>query len=250
MFLLRQSSLTDFAAVDKARSFLKADIAGELRDQFMALYIDGQNSSAYSPDAASAGRRALKNVALGYLGAIEGDVECLSLIVNQYENADNMTDRMAALSLLSDIEGHEREEALENFENQYSSDSLVMDKWFSVQATSNVKGALESVKSLLKHDAFSYKNPNKVRALIGAFSGANPARFHADDGEGYKFLADSIIHLNGINPQVASRILAPLGSWRRMDANHQRMMKAELQRILDTEHLSKDVFEVASKSLA
>ena len=142
------------------------------------------------------------------------------------------------------------EKALSEFESRYADNTLVMDKWFAVQATSTIPNALDGVKKLLSHSAFSYKNPNKVRALIGAFSGANPARFHAEDGEGYRFLADSIIRLNSINPQVASKILAPLGSWRRMNATHQKMMKTELQRILDTENLSNDVYEIASKSLS
>ncbi len=249
-YVAEQMQVADFAAVDQARTFLKAGIARELYEKFMELYLSGKENVAYNPDAVSAGKRAIRNVALGYLGAIENDAKCQELIVGQYEISDNMTDRMAALVLLVDIEGEVGAKALKSFEQRYSHDALVMDKWFSVQATSKVPGALKQVKKLLDHPSFSYKNPNKVRALVGAFSGANPAKFHADDGEGYRFLADSIILLNGINPQVASRLLSPLGGWRRMDDNHQKMMKAELQRILDTENLSKDVFEVASKSLA
>ncbi|WP_419901235.1 aminopeptidase N [Kiloniella sp.] len=249
-YVAEQMQVADFAAVDQARDFLKAGIARHLYEQFLELYLSGKENVAYSPDAVSAGKRAIKNVALGYLSAIENDTKCLELVVGQYEVSDNMTDRMAALALLTDIEGAVSETALNSFEQRYSQDVLVMDKWFSVQATSKVPNALDQVKKLLDHPAFSYRNPNKVRALIGAFCGGNPAKFHADNGEGYRFLADSIILLNGINPQVASRLLSPLGGWRRMDDNHQKMMKAELQRILDTENLSKDVFEVASKSLA
>ncbi|KLN62039.1 aminopeptidase N [Kiloniella spongiae] len=248
-YVTEQMEVADFAAVEKVRSVFKAGIAKALYGQFKELYLAGKEAAAYSPDSDSAGRRALCNTALGYLSVIENDPACLKLVVDQFEAADNMTDRMAALSLLADIPGEEREKALKAFESRYADNTLVMDKWFAVQATSTISNALEEVKKLLTHSAFSYKNPNKVRALIGAFSGANPARFHAEGGEGYRFLADSIIHLNGINPQVASKILAPLGSWRRMNATHQKMMKAELQRILDTEDLSNDVYEIASKSL-
>ncbi|WP_421780366.1 aminopeptidase N [Kiloniella litopenaei] len=249
-YVTEQMEVADFAAVEKVRSVFKVGIAKALFEQFKELYLAGKETVAYSPDSASAGRRALCNVALGYLSVIENDPECLRLVVEQFETADNMTDRMAALSLLADIPGEEREKALVAFEKRYADNALVMDKWFAVQATSSIPNALDEVNKLLSHSAFSYKNPNKVRALIGAFSGANPARFHAEDGEGYRFLADSIIHLNGINPQVASKILAPLGSWRRMNVTHQKMMKAELQRILDTENLSNDVYEIASKSLS
>ncbi len=249
-YVTEQMEVADFAAVEKVRSVFKAGIAKALFGQFKELYLAGKETAAYSPDSISAGRRALCNTALGYLSVIENDPECLKLVVEQFETADNMTDRMAALSLLADIQGEEREKALSAFEKRYADNALVMDKWFAVQATSTIPNALDEVKKLLSHSAFSYKNPNKVRALIGAFSGANPARFHAEDGEGYRFLADSIIHLNGINPQVASKILAPLGSWRRMNVTHQKMMKAELQRILDTENLSNDVYEIASKSLS
>ncbi|WP_085907155.1 aminopeptidase N [Kiloniella majae] len=249
-YVTEQMEVADFIAVEKARSVFKAGIAKALFGEFKQLYLADKKISAYSPDSVSAGRRALSNTALGYLSVIEDDPECLRLVVEQFETADNMTDRMGALSLLADIPGQEREKALREFEKRYADNALVMDKWFAVQATSTIPNALEEVKKLLSHSAFSYKNPNKVRALIGAFSGANPARFHAENGEGYRFLADSIIHLNGINPQVASKILAPLGSWRRMNATHQKMMKIELQRILDTENLSNDVYEIASKSLS
>ncbi|WP_120498648.1 aminopeptidase N [Kiloniella sp. EL199] len=249
-YVTEQMEVADFVAVEKVRSVFKAGIAKALFGQFKELYSSGKETAAYSPDSVSAGRRALCNTALGYLSVIENDPGCLKLVVEQFEMADNMTDRMAALTLLADIPGEEREKALSVFENRYADNALVMDKWFAVQATSTIPNALGEVKKLLTHSAFSYKNPNKVRALIGSFSGANPARFHAEGGEGYRFLADSIIHLNGINPQVASKILAPLGSWRRMNATHQKMMKAELQRILDTENLSNDVYEIASKSLS
>ncbi|MFD2204032.1 aminopeptidase N [Kiloniella antarctica] len=249
-YVAEQMQVADFAAVDQARTFLKAGIARELYEQFLELYMCGKENTAYSPDAVSAGKRAIRNVALGFLGTLKNDPKGLDLIVGQYEVSDNMTDRMAALTLLASMEGEVGEKALKSFEQRYSHDTLVMDKWFAVQAISKIPDTLGQVKNLLTHPAFSYKNPNKVRALIGSFTGANPAKFHADNGEGYRFLADSIIHLNGINPQVASRLLSPLGGWRRMDGNHQKMMKAELQRILDTENLSKDVFEVASKSLA
>ncbi|MCZ4280739.1 aminopeptidase N [Kiloniella laminariae] len=248
-YISEQMQVADFDAAEKARSFFKHAIATELCGSLKALYQQGVAGTAYSPDAASMGRRALRNAAMDYLATFEDDRDCRELVVRHYETADNMTDRMAALALLNDFSGAEREVALAAFEQRYQQDPVVMDKWFMVQACSRLPDVLQRIKKLTSHPGFSYKNPNKVRALVGAFASANPVRFHAEDGEGYRFLADNIIHMNAINPQVASRILAPLGGWRRMNPKHQKMMKSELKRILATEKLSGDVYEMASKSL-
>jgi aminopeptidase N len=144
----------------------------------------------------------------------------------------------------------ERARALQSFAEHFKDNPLVMDQWFSVQAGSPLPGGLARVRALMEHPAFTLKNPNKVRALIGAFAGQNLVNFHAADGSGYRFLADLVIELNGFNPQIASRQLAPLTRWRKYDAARQALMKAELERIRGSGGLSSDVFEVVSKSLA
>jgi aminopeptidase N len=162
-----------------------------------------------------------------------------------------MTDAMAALEILSHIDAPARNDALAEFHDKWREDAIVIDKWLALQATSSLPGALDDVQALLTHEAFSIRIPNKVRALIGAFCNANQVRFHAADGSGYDFLADRVLELDALNPQVAARLLGPLGPWRKFDSGRQQKMKGQLQRILDSEQtLSPDVFEIASKSLA
>ncbi|MNL33552.1 Aminopeptidase N [compost metagenome] len=162
-----------------------------------------------------------------------------------------MTERLTALAVLvnSRFEA-ERAKTLESFAEHFKDNPLVMDQWFSVQAASSLPGGLARVKALMQHPAFNLKNPNKVRALIGAFAGQNLVNFHAADGSGYRFLADLVIELNAFNPQIASRQLAPLTRFRKYDSARQALMRAELERILASGALSSDVFEVVSKSLA
>jgi len=144
----------------------------------------------------------------------------------------------------------DKAKALASFAEHFKDNPLVMDQWFSVQAASGLPGGLQRVRELMQHPAFNIKNPNKVRALVGAFAGQNLINFHAADGSGYRFLADLVIELNGFNPQIASRQLAPLTRWRKYDSARQALMKAELERIRNSGELSSDVFEVVSKSLA
>jgi aminopeptidase N len=177
------------------------------------------------------------------------DAEIRALLIEQYRTADNMPDRMAALRLLVDIDIPERQDALDAFHARFKSDPLVLDKWLALQAVSALPDTLARVTELLAHPAFSIRNPNKVRALIGSFTAANPLRYHAADGAGYDFHAARTIELDPINPQTAARLLAPLGRWRRFDPSRQAKMKAALQRILAVPKLSRDVYEIASKSL-
>ncbi len=162
-----------------------------------------------------------------------------------------MTERLTALAVLvnSGFEA-EKGKALAMFADYFKDDPLVMDQWFSVQAGSPLPGGLERVQALMQHPAFTLKNPNKVRALIGAFANQNLVNFHRADGAGYRFLADQVIVLNALNPQIASRLLAPLTRWRKYDAARQALMRGELERILASGELSSDVYEVVSKSLA
>ena len=165
------------------------------------------------------------------------------------DRADNMTDSIAALAILTEIDGPERDAALEEFEGRWRDNEQVMDKWFALQAMASGPETLSRVQTLTKHHCFDIRNPNKVRSLIGAFAMANPVGFHAKDGSGYAFLADSVIELDSLNPQVAARMLGALGSWRRYGPDRQALMRAALERIVAVPVLSKDSYEIASKSL-
>jgi aminopeptidase N len=160
-----------------------------------------------------------------------------------------MTDRLAALTCLASSTMPQREPALSAFYQRYQDDSLVVDKWFTVQAASSCNDTLLQVQGLMGHPAFTLKNPNRVRALIGAFAHGNPARFHDSSGAGYRFLADRVLELDPLNPQVAARLVGALSRWRRFDASRQAMMSRELERILAQPGLSRDVAEIVSKSL-
>jgi aminopeptidase N len=176
--------------------------------------------------------------------------DVLAACVEQFEEADNMTERLSALAVLvhSPFE-QARDKALAQFAEHFADNPLVMDQWFSVQAGNPLPGGLERVQALMQHPAFTLKNPNKVRALIGAFANQNLVNFHRLDGAGYRFLADQVIVLNAQNPQIASRLLAPLTRWRKYGEARQVLMRAELERILASGELSSDVYEVVSKSL-
>jgi aminopeptidase N len=249
-YLAERMEVIDVDAVHAAREALRMTIARELRGDFERAYEANQDGGPYSPDAGSAGRRALKNAALAYLSTLAAeDKSVMERLVGRFRAADNMTDRMAALRLLVDIAGPDREAALADFFERFRNDGLVVDKWLGLQAVSALPDTLQRVRELLKHPAFSIRNPNRVRALIGSFTAANQLRYHAADGAGYDFHAERTLELDKINPQVAARLLTPLGRWRRFDMARQVKMKAALERILAASPLSRDVYEVASKSL-
>ena len=240
----------DVEAIHAARKALRRQIAAHFKADLLRLYAGNRSQDPYNPDAASAGRRSLKNMALGYLAELADDDRSLrQMLVDQFRSADNMTDRMAALRPLTDIAGPERQAALDEFYERFKSDALVVDKWLAVQAVSVLPGTLASVVALMCHPAFSLRNPNKVRALIGSFTQGNPLRYHAADGSGYDFHADRVLELDRINANIAARLLAPLGRWRRYDPARQAKMTAALERILAAPKLSRDVYEIASKSL-
>ncbi|WP_417790493.1 aminopeptidase N [Terasakiella pusilla] len=247
-YLAEQMDVVDVDAIHQAREILRLFIARDLKDDLLAKFRDLRSDSPYSPDAKSAGERALKNICLAYLGELN-DPAFLALITAQYHNANNMTDRMAALSILANTDVPVRAEVLEDFYTRFKDDPLVVDKWLSVQAMSCLPKTLKTVKKLMKHEAFSIKNPNKVRSLIGVFCHANQLHYHAADGNGYIFHADRILELDKINPQIAARMIAPLGKWRRFDKARQKLMKEQLKRIIATEGLSNDAYEMATKSL-
>jgi aminopeptidase N len=244
----------DPAIIHEARDFLRRHLAREMKQSFSAVYQanhDWANHGCgpYHFDAQSAGSRSLKNLCLSYRMELL-DPEALCLCTEQFRHADNMTDQVSALGTLANADCRERVEALSAFYEQWKAEPLVLDKWLAIQATSRLPGTLAEVRRLTRHPAFNIRNPNKVRSLIGAFCQSNPVRFHDASGAGYAFLADYVLELNGLNPQVAARLLGAMTRWRRYDAVRQALMKAQLERILAAPGLSKDVYEIAAKSLA
>ncbi|MES2817649.1 MAG: aminopeptidase N [Pseudomonadota bacterium] len=252
-YLTEISEVADVEAIHGAREFARQQLADALFEPLWQRYQANRELSRQSPYLAQAehfARRSLQNIALSYL-MLSGKPQVLAATLEQYEHCDNMTERLTALAVLvnSPFET-EKAQVLAAFAEAFKDNPLVMDQWFSVQAGSSLPGGLERVQQLMQHPAFTLKNPNKVRALIGAFAGQNLVNFHRADGAGYRFLADLVIELNALNPQIAARQLAPLTRWRKYDGARQGLMKAELQRILASGGLSSDVFEVVSKSLA
>ncbi len=239
----------DPVALHEVRCFVRRRLAESLRDDLLQRYRENQNDGEYRVDAEAIGQRALKNICLSYLMELD-DAELRAQCVKQFEAGHNMTDVMAALSCLVNSEGDERQAALVAFYSQWQEEPLVVDKWLSLQATSRLPGALKNVQALTLRPVFSIKNPNKVRALIGAFCAGNPAQFHALDGAGYAFLADTVIKLDKLNPQVAARMSNVLSQWRRYNEKRQGLMQEQMLRVLAEPDLSRDVYEVMSKSLA
>ncbi|MDF3931533.1 aminopeptidase N [Pseudomonas citronellolis] len=252
-YLTELSEVADVDAIHAAREFARKRIAQALREPLWKRYQANREASRKTPYVAEAehiARRSLQNIALSYL-MLEGGDEVLAACLEQYEACDNMTERLTALAVLVNSPyADEKAKGLEMFADYFKDDPLVMDQWFSVQAGCTQPGGLERVQALMGHPAFTLKNPNKIRALIGAFANQNLVNFHRADGAGYRFLADQVITLNALNPQIASRLLVPLTRWRKYAPARQALMRAELERILSAGELSSDVYEVVSKSLA
>ncbi|WP_031434780.1 aminopeptidase N [Methylomarinum vadi] len=248
-YLASQMEVIDVEAIHRAREFVRKNLAEQLREQFFRLYQQYHRDETGRFDADAIGRRRIKNTALHYLMALEND-EAYDLAAQQFSRAGTMTDQMAALSAIINSHSPVKQDLLNDFYLQWQDEALVIDKWFALQATSTMPDTFAKVQELLHHPSFDLKNPNRVRSLVGAFSQANMLHFHSGDGSGYRFLTDQIIALNSLNPQVAARMVSALTQWRRHDASRQQLMRTELQRIVDTDRISKDVFEVASKSLA
>jgi aminopeptidase N len=234
--------LVDVEAIHAARETARRAIAAALGDRLSALHVALSSDGPYAVDGVSIGRRSLRNTCLWYLA----DADRAKA---QFDAGQNMTDVLAALSVLSGIDGEQRTQALAAFYAAWKDDALVLDKWFGIQALSPLASTIDTVRALQSHPDFDLRNPNRVRALIGGFA-ANQVRFHAASGAGYKLYADTLIALDPANPQVAARMVSPLGQWRRFDAARQRLIKDQLQRILDLPGLSRNTFEMVSKSLA
>jgi aminopeptidase N len=247
-YLADQCDCVDVDAIHTAREFVRRQLAERLYDAFFRRYRQHESDETYCFDAASMAKRSLKNLSLAYLLETESD-EARALCLSQLEKSHNMTDTLAALSSLAQYDWAERAEQLNRFYESWQSDPQVVDKWFSIQAGSRLPDTLQHVKELLKHPAFRLTNPNKVRALVGRFCMGNQIRFHVANGEGYRFLADRVLELDTINPQMAARLVSALSRWKRYDKARQELMRSELKRILSAQKISKDVFEIVSKSL-
>jgi aminopeptidase N len=243
-FLAEQLEVVDPDALHASRNALRVAIAKALKDALLAKYRALKVTAPYSPDAEQVGRRTLRNVCMGYLVELGMTPQADA----QFKAADNMTDAMAALVSLAGTDCAERLPALGAFYARWQKEPLVVDKWLAVQAASRLPGTLARVKELLAHPAFDLRVPNKVYALVGSFS-ANHVHFHAADGTGYEFLADRVIALNALNPQVAARMARGFDRWRKFDAGRQAHAHRQLERISDAEGLSRDVAEIVGKSL-
>jgi aminopeptidase N len=238
----------DPAAIHEAREALRLRLAVHLAEDLRRLHSGLQESGEFSPDAAAAGRRALRNAALELLAA-NPRAETAELADGHYRGAGNMTDAMGGLNALMLIGGPEYEQALEDFYARWTSEPLVIDKWFALQARDPDESALGRVMGLTAHPAFDAKNPNRLRALVATFANFNPVRFHDPTGAGYRFLADQILAVDRYNPMTAARLVDVLGGWRRYVPELGHLMKAELERIAKAEPLSKNVFELVTRSL-
>ncbi|SMG62692.1 aminopeptidase N [methanotrophic bacterial endosymbiont of Bathymodiolus sp.] len=248
-YLAEQMTVVDVDAIHLARQTVKRSLAEQLTEQITALYIQNHQNETGELNSAAIGRRRIKNLCLDYLTQLDTDASH-QLANEQFSSAKTMTDQIAALGAIVNSENPEKQVCLQQFYQQWQDEALVIDKWFSLQVSSPLPGTFAVVQSLLQHAAFDLKNPNRVRSLVGAFSQANPIHYHSNNGQGYQFLADQVIALNSLNPQVASRMVSALTQWRRFDKQRQDLMKQQLERIINTENISKDVFEIASKSLA
>ncbi|MDP6198892.1 MAG: DUF3458 domain-containing protein, partial [Porticoccaceae bacterium] len=236
-------------AIYQARHFARRAIAEALQDKLVETYNRHNVQQSYAPVAEQIGRRALKNAALSYLMLVDSIGP--ELAWQQFQSADNMTDQSAALSALVNcpVAAEYAAEALQQFEQQYRHEALVMNLWLQIQATNSQTNGLQRVQSLMQHPAFNMTNPNKIRSLIGAFCSANLVNFHNIDGSGYEFLQQQICALNSVNPQVAARLVTPLTRWKKFPQPNQQLMREALENIAQLPDLVKDIEEIISKSL-
>lgn len=247
-YIAEQQPIVDVDAIHAAREFVRQSLALALREEFLSVYDANVTEEPYAPTPEQIAQRSLKNVALSYLMSIE-DEQGLALCEAQFAADHNMTDVRQALTLLVHSDRDDlASPALKAFGEKWAHDPLVMDQWFSIQVSRPQEDVLERVKYLMQHPAFSLKNPNKVRALIGAFA-QNRVNFHRLDGQGYQLLADVVIELNRLNPEIAARLVTPLTRWQRFDETRQALMRSQLERIRQ-QPLSSNVYEVVEKALA
>ena len=238
----------DVDAIHETRTFLRKKLAQKLQPEFEKTYLEFQEEGAFKIDQQSMGRRSLKNVCLSYLSEL-GSLDIRKLTQTQFRKNENMTDVAGALGVLTHLDCPERETAFSEFENRWRKNTVVMDKWFALQAISCLPKTLDHVRKLTSHSAYEENNPNKIRALISTFSRFNQLRFHAADGSGYDFLAEQVLRLDPLNPQTAARLVSVFNNWKSFAAANKTKMNDQLQRIVKTPNLSGDVFEIVSKAL-
>ncbi|MAB52292.1 MULTISPECIES: aminopeptidase N [unclassified Marinobacter] len=249
-YLIELADQPNVPAIHRARERVLAHLARSLRDELLACYHRNTLSGHYEVTPEAVARRSLRNTALAWLLHID-DEEGRTLATSQFNEADNMTDRMGALrALVNSGYEKEQEQALADFYQQWKDDPQVVEQWFAVQSGSTRTGGLRKVHELMEHPAFDWKNPNKIRSVIGVFAGQNLPAFHAEDGAGYQFLAEQVRKLDDSNPQIAARLVSPLTRWRKFAPVHGEQMKSALETVRDKSGLSRDVYEVVHKSLA
>ncbi|KAL2547679.1 Peptidase M1 family protein [Forsythia ovata] len=246
--IMDMMEVADPDAVHAVRTFITKQLAFELKQEFLETVKNNRSSEQYEFNHSNMARRSLKNVSLAYLGSLE-DAEITDLALHEYRTAKNLTEQFAALVALDQNPGKTRDDVLADFYSKWQHVFLVVNKWFALQAMSDVPRNVEHVRKLLNHPAFDMRNPNKVYSLIGGFCGS-PVNFHAKDGSGYKFLGEMVVQLDKLNPQVASRMVSAFSRWKRFDETRQNLAKAQLEMILSANVLSENVYEIASKSLA
>ncbi len=247
-YIGEQMEVIDVDAIYIVRRYVRARLAEQLKSHWLSVYQENWPKGEYQHDLISIAERSLKNVCLAYLMRLN-DPAVIELGWQQFQLSNNMTDSISALALLAHLDCEQRISALQLFYERWRDNTLVMDKWFTVQACSELPNTLLTVKKLMKDPAFDDKNPNKLRALIGAFCQANRVQFHDKSGEGYQFLTGEVCRLNNINPQVASRLLEPLIQWRRYDVHRQEKMRNCLNEVAQLPGLSGDIYELVEKSL-
>lgn len=249
-YLIELADQPNVPAIHRARERVLEHLARSLRDELLACYHRNTLSGPYEVTPEAVARRSLRNTALAWLLHVD-DEEGRTLAISQFNESDNMTDRMGALrALVNSGYEKEQEQALADFYRQWKDDPQVVEQWFAVQSGSSRTGGLRKIHELMEHPAFDWKNPNKIRSVIGVFAGQNLPAFHAEDGAGYQFLAEQVRKLDDSNPQIAARLVSPLTRWRKFAPVHGDQMKSALETIRDKSGLSRDVYEVVHKSLA
>jgi aminopeptidase N len=235
-------------AIHRARRGLRRQLGSLLGEQLADAYHEYAQPGPYSPDATSAGRRGLRNAALGLLTA-RGKPEDIKRTAEHFRSASNATDEITALALLTDVRTPERQTALDAFYARWKDDHIVIDHWFTLQAVSSLPNTLATVQRLMGHPLFSLRNPNKARSLIGAFATGNPVNFNRADGKGYTFVADRVLEIDAFNPQIAARMLGSFRSWKTLEPERRKLARAALQKVKKAPKLSRDSVEIVSKML-
>jgi len=247
-YIAEELASVNVAALNHSITYLRDTLAKSLEQDFYNVYKRMAEIDSGQLDSVSISARSLKNTVLAFLGRSQNE-DYIKAIENQYVNANNMTDKMGALAAINHWVHPTRDKLFAQFYQDFKDETLVMDKWFALQAQAELPDTLDRIQSLLSHKAFDIKNPNKVYALIRTFGASNAHCFHSPDGKGYEFIADRVIDLNQTNPQVAARVLETLTGWKRLDNQHGQLMRKALLKIQQVEALSEDVYEIVTKSL-